>query len=171
MQLNNPNLKVLGGFLSPVSDFYHKQGLADGKSRFEMCKLATKDSNWIEVDDWEIRQPLWTRTVEVLRHFKRCVHEACLLDNITVIMVAGSDILHSFCIENLWTNSDLQAITTEFQLAVMERDGYNARDLFFKQDILFKNSRNVHLLQQYIKNNVSSASIRYFGKYPFYFLA
>jgi len=33
-----------------------------------MAKLATKNSDWVEVDDWESSQSEWLETVKVLRY-------------------------------------------------------------------------------------------------------
>jgi nicotinamide mononucleotide adenylyltransferase len=59
---------VWGCYLSPVADSYGKQGLAPTHHRVAMCRLATDGSHLIMVDDWEARQPGYTRTLQVLRH-------------------------------------------------------------------------------------------------------
>jgi Cytidylyltransferase-like len=69
-------VNVLGGFISPVHDEYGKRkaaGLADGQHRLEMCRAAVASSDWIAVDSWEVQQPTYSRTRQVLSHFSDSV--------------------------------------------------------------------------------------------------
>ncbi|OMH83657.1 Nicotinamide/nicotinic acid mononucleotide adenylyltransferase 1 [Zancudomyces culisetae] len=62
--------EVIGGYFSPVSNFYQKEGLAQGIHRVKMCELATQESSdWLMVDSWESVQPEYQRTAVVLDHF------------------------------------------------------------------------------------------------------
>ena len=62
--------EVIGGYYSPVSSNYKKQGLADAHHRVRMCELACeRTSSWLMVDAWESLQPKYTRTALVLDHF------------------------------------------------------------------------------------------------------
>ena len=62
--------EVIGGYYSPVSDNYQKQGLAPSYHRVCMCELACeRTSSWLMVDAWESLQPSYTRTAKVLDHF------------------------------------------------------------------------------------------------------
>lgn len=54
--------------MSPVSDMYGKKDLAQGAHRVAMCQIAASTSPHVMVDDWEMRQPGYTRTLLVLRH-------------------------------------------------------------------------------------------------------
>lgn len=54
--------------MSPVSDMYGKKDLAQGAHRVAMCQIATSTSPHVMVDDWEMRQPGYTRTLLVLKH-------------------------------------------------------------------------------------------------------
>ncbi|XP_050952020.1 nicotinamide/nicotinic acid mononucleotide adenylyltransferase 1 isoform X2 [Labeo rohita] len=60
--------RVVKGIISPVGDGYKKKGLIEACHRLEMARLATQDSDWITVDDWESQQPEWVETVKVVRH-------------------------------------------------------------------------------------------------------
>ncbi|XP_066527472.1 nicotinamide/nicotinic acid mononucleotide adenylyltransferase 1 isoform X2 [Hoplias malabaricus] len=57
------------GIISPVGDAYKKKGLIEACHRLKMAKLATEDSSWIIVDDWESQQPEWVETAKVIRHY------------------------------------------------------------------------------------------------------
>uniref|UniRef100_A0A8D0F411 Nicotinamide nucleotide adenylyltransferase 1 n=1 Tax=Strix occidentalis caurina TaxID=311401 RepID=A0A8D0F411_STROC len=59
--------KVIKGIISPVGDAYKKKGLISANHRVTMAKLATKNSDWVEVDDWESSQSEWLETLKVLR--------------------------------------------------------------------------------------------------------
>ncbi|XP_062449328.1 retinoid-binding protein 7 isoform X1 [Rhea pennata] len=60
--------KVIKGIISPVGDAYKKKGLISANHRVTMAKLATKSSDWVEVDDWESCQSEWLETLKVLRY-------------------------------------------------------------------------------------------------------
>ncbi|XP_065141627.1 retinoid-binding protein 7a isoform X3 [Paramisgurnus dabryanus] len=60
--------RVVKGIISPVGDSYKKKGLIDASHRLKMARLATQNSDWITVDDWECQQPEWVETAKVVRH-------------------------------------------------------------------------------------------------------
>jgi nicotinamide mononucleotide adenylyltransferase len=60
------NIQIVGGFISPVHDAYGKKDLAQAEHRIEMVKRALETSDWINLDDWEVRQHGWTRTRECM---------------------------------------------------------------------------------------------------------
>ena len=53
---------VIAGYISPVHDSYGKKGLINSKHRLEMCRRAVESSEWLLVDDWEIKQSEWQTT-------------------------------------------------------------------------------------------------------------
>jgi nicotinamide mononucleotide adenylyltransferase len=67
---------VLGGYISPVHIGYGKAGLAPNQQRLEMAQAAVENSDWIMVDDWETRQPSYTRTLPVLHSMRHRLHAA-----------------------------------------------------------------------------------------------
>ncbi len=60
------NIQIIGGFISPVHDAYGKKDLARAEHRVEMVKMALETSDWINLDEWEVRQQGWTRTRECI---------------------------------------------------------------------------------------------------------
>lgn len=62
--------KVVQGIISPVGDAYKKKGLIEAHHRVQMARLATENSGWICVNDWESQQPEWLETAKVLRHHR-----------------------------------------------------------------------------------------------------
>ncbi|XP_058620443.1 nicotinamide/nicotinic acid mononucleotide adenylyltransferase 1 isoform X2 [Onychostoma macrolepis] len=59
--------RVVKGIISPVGDGYKKKGLIEACHRLEMARLATLNSDWITVDDWESQQLEWVETAKVVR--------------------------------------------------------------------------------------------------------
>lgn len=59
--------RVIKGIISPVGDAYKKKGLISAHHRVIMAELATKNSEWVEVDTWESLQKEWVETAKVLR--------------------------------------------------------------------------------------------------------
>lgn len=68
-QLDPDELVVL-----PSGQHPHKQdtGMAPAEVRLELCQLAFAGIDRVRVDDWEIRQPGLSYTVETVRHFREC---------------------------------------------------------------------------------------------------
>ncbi|ROL46965.1 Nicotinamide/nicotinic acid mononucleotide adenylyltransferase 1 [Anabarilius grahami] len=60
--------RVVKGIISPVGDSYKKKGLIEACHRLEMARLATENSDWITVNDWESQQSEWVETARVVRH-------------------------------------------------------------------------------------------------------
>lgn len=58
---------MVKGIVSPVGDPYVKKGLIKACHRLRMARLATENSDWITVDDWECQQIKWVQTANVLR--------------------------------------------------------------------------------------------------------
>jgi nicotinamide mononucleotide adenylyltransferase len=56
--------------MSPVHDAYGKAGLTHGKHRVAMCHAAVECSSIVMVDEWEVIQEGYTRTLQVLRHVR-----------------------------------------------------------------------------------------------------
>src|SRR5437660_1249780 len=68
--IEETNFEIVGGYYSPVSDYYPEEGLAPSKHRICMCELAVeRTSTWLMVDAWESLQDSYTRTALVLDHF------------------------------------------------------------------------------------------------------
>ncbi|CAG8544184.1 20060_t:CDS:2 [Racocetra persica] len=62
--------EIIGGYYSPVSDRYTKDGLAPSYHRVRMCELAVeRTSQWLMVDAWETLQNEYTQTAIVMDHF------------------------------------------------------------------------------------------------------
>ncbi|KAK4698204.1 nicotinamide mononucleotide adenylyltransferase, partial [Phenoliferia sp. Uapishka_3] len=119
---------VVGGYLSPVNDGYHKKGLAASNHRVAMCELAVQDSDWLMVDSWEARAPAYSPTAKVLDHFhdeinvKRGGVECEVTDEWTgevrrerrqarIMLLAGSDLILTMSEPGVWSEKDVCSLS------------------------------------------------------------
>lgn len=188
--------KVIKGIISPVGDAYKKKGLISASHRVTMAKLATKNSDWVEVDDWESCQSEWLETLKVLRYHHQKLLSAdvtnCLQDAVPVTklgrkrkqepnrhepikkknqssvvksvpqvkLLCGSDMLESFGIPNLWKLEDITEIVENHGLVCISRAGNNVQKFIYESDILWRHKNNIHLVEEWITNDISSTKIR-----------
>ncbi|XP_004947508.1 nicotinamide/nicotinic acid mononucleotide adenylyltransferase 1 [Gallus gallus] len=188
--------KVIKGIISPVGDAYKKKGLISADHRVTMAKLATNNSDWVEVDDWESSQSEWLETVKVLRHHHEKLsspdptvslqnalpltkpgrkrkqepnrHDPIKKKNQSpdgknvpqVKLLCGSDVLESFGIPNLWKLEDITEIIQNYGLVCISRAGNSTQKFIYESDILWKYKNNIHLVEEWITNDISSTKIR-----------
>ncbi|XP_056399508.1 nicotinamide/nicotinic acid mononucleotide adenylyltransferase 1 isoform X2 [Hyla sarda] len=185
--------KVVKGIISPVSDGYKKKGLVEGSHRLTMARLATENSDWIEVDPWECSKKEWTETAIALRHHQQqlqCTDNgeipekrpACRKghkrkrNNIgqdipdhncpenkappQVKLLCGADLLESLGVPNLWKPDHVLEIVSSFGLVCITRMGSDARKFIYESDILWKHRDNIHLVEEWITNDISSTKVR-----------
>lgn len=150
--------EIVGGIVSPVSDAYPKKSLILSKYRNEMVNLALKDNDWIKLDTWESEQKEWTKTLNVLTYYQEKYLK--LNDNIKLMLLCGADLLESFNIPGLWLDEHIKNIVQNFGLACINRAGANAEKFIYETDILYKNKKNIHLITDWITNEISSTKIR-----------
>ncbi|XP_005530548.1 PREDICTED: nicotinamide/nicotinic acid mononucleotide adenylyltransferase 1 [Pseudopodoces humilis] len=188
--------KVIKGIISPVGDAYKKKGLISANHRVTMAKLATENSDWVEVDDWESCQNEWLETLKVLRYHHQKLLSADVTNSLQdavpitklgrkrrqepnrhepikkknqspvvksvpqVKLLCGSDMLESFGIPNLWKLEDITEIVEKHGLVCINRAGNNAQKFIYESDILWRHKNNIHLVEEWITNDISSTKIR-----------
>nr|KAF6506872.1 nicotinamide nucleotide adenylyltransferase 1 [Rousettus aegyptiacus] len=214
--------RVIKGIISPVGDAYKKKGLISAHHRVIMAELATKNSEWVEVDTWESLQKDWVETAKVLstqniysvklllnascvagtlRHFlstshhqeklgaRVCDHqqdspglerpgrkrkwteqsqefnqkkfpEPKTKDGPKIKLLCGADILESFGVPNLWKSEDITKIVGDYGLICVTRAGNDAQKFIYESDVLWKHQNNIHLVNEWITNDISSTKIR-----------
>ncbi|NXQ32089.1 NMNA1 adenylyltransferase, partial [Alaudala cheleensis] len=188
--------KVIKGIISPVGDAYKKKGLISANHRVTMAKLATENSDWVEVDDWESCQSEWLETLKVLRYHHQKLLSADVTNNLhdavpitklgrkrkqepnrhepikkknqspvvksvpQVKLLCGSDMLESFGIPNLWKLEDITEIVEKHGLVCISRAGTNVQKFIYESDILWSHKNNIHLVEEWITNDISSTKIR-----------
>lgn len=147
--------QVVGGLLSPVSDQYRKTGLVPVVHRLEMCHLAVKDSPWIEVDAWEAQQEVYKTTIQVLTSLK-----GRLPPGLQVMLLAGADLIKTFEVPGLWAAEDRQAILGHYGCVVVDRWNHDISEFLLTDPILYKYRKSIHVVKQFISNDISSTKIR-----------
>ncbi|PVV02249.1 hypothetical protein BB560_003304 [Smittium megazygosporum] len=164
--------ELIGGYFSPVSDFYQKEGLIQAHHRVKMCELATDtSSDWIMVDPWECMQNGYQRTAVVLDHFNQELNKdgGFLLSNgqrskIQILLLAGGDLIRSMDQPGVWDIDDLHHILGDYGCMVVERTGTDVWEFLLSHDLLYEYRKNVHVVKQAIYNDISSSKVRLFIK-------
>ncbi|CAH2351757.1 nicotinamide/nicotinic acid mononucleotide adenylyltransferase 1 [[Candida] railenensis] len=163
--------EVIGGYYSPVSSNYKKQGLAPAHHRVRMCELACeRTSSWLMVDAWESLQDKYTRTALVLDHFneelnikrKGILTSSGERRGIKIMLLAGGDLIESMGEPDVWADQDLHHILGKYGCLIVERTGADVRSFLLSHDIMYEHSRNVLVIKQLIYNDISSTKIRLF---------
>ncbi|KAJ2779817.1 Nicotinamide/nicotinic acid mononucleotide adenylyltransferase 1 [Coemansia interrupta] len=171
--INHPKYELIGGYFSPVSDYYQKEGLAPAHHRVKMCELATETSStWLMVDSWEALQPSYQRTAVVLDHFNDELNGnmggMTLPDGsrrkIQILLLAGGDLIESMGRKDVWASEDLHHILGQFGCMVIERTGTDVWEFLLSHDILYEHKENIHVVKQVIYNDISSTKVRLFVK-------
>lgn len=163
--------EVIGGYYSPVSDNYKKQGLAAAHHRVRMCELACeRTSSWLMVDAWESLQPTYQRTAVVLDHFNHEINirlggiatSSGKRKGVKIMLLAGGDLIESMGEPGVWDNADLHHILGRYGCLIVERTGSDVRSFLLSHDIMYEHRRNVLVIKQLIYNDISSTKVRLF---------
>ncbi|KAG2372916.1 hypothetical protein C9374_008833 [Naegleria lovaniensis] len=164
---NEEKLSVLGGFISPVHQDYAKRKptLIEAHHRVEMCKLAVSDSDWVDIDLWEVNQNEYSRTLFVLKHFTEEIEklyspESCLQHQVRIMLLCGADLLESFVKPGVWIPEQVEYILSTYGVCCIERDGISISKIIFEHDVLYKHRKNIHVIPEWIINDVSSTKVR-----------
>lgn len=163
----NTEYEVVGGYLSPVSDAYKKQGLAPAHHRLEMCRLAAVESGWIMVDPWEASKKEYTRTALVLDHIQHEINEvrggvetaAGERRIAKVALLSGADLIQTMSEPGVWSQQDLDHILGRYGGFIIERSG---TDMDKALESLSKWRHNIYPIPQLVTNDVSSTKVRNF---------
>ena len=140
---------VVASYLSPVSDAYKKTDLAPAKDRLRMCELAVEGTD-VMVDSWEAEQvdeatgePVYTSTVDVMRHIDREINKdtnsSSLASNdgrqhnhsgerIHVALLIGADVAVTMADESVWPREDLDVIVGDYGVFVVDRPMHADRE-------------------------------------------
>lgn len=142
---------VVSGIISPVNDCYaSKKYLAPSHHRCEMVKRSLKPLNgqqhWVHLDNWECLQTRWMRTLEVLKHFHAILNskQDC---KVSLKLLCGADLFETFNVPNLWKDSDIEEIVSNYGLVVITRKGSDPWKTL-------RNSSNSHIFTKYEVNKL-----------------
>jgi len=155
-------LNLIGGYFSPVSDAYKKQGLAEGKHRLKMTQLAVESSEWVEVDTWEAQQETYQTTIAVLDRINYALNGKDQKgDRIEVFLLCGADLLESMNKPGVWANEDIDDIMKSYGLMVLERVNMDIQTIINTHPILKHYKEKIYVVPQTITNDISSTKLRY----------
>ncbi|XP_039291258.1 nicotinamide/nicotinic acid mononucleotide adenylyltransferase 1 isoform X1 [Nilaparvata lugens] len=179
--------KVIGGLVSPVHDSYGKKELVQSTHRCAMLRLALRNSEWIQLSDWECNQESWMTTIQVLQYHQDKLNSAVKgirnrneceendnecdwLRNITqhcsnnekivIKLLCGADLLESFGTPNLWSPIDIENIVGDHGLIVITRGDSNPFKFIYESDQLTRYQNNIVIVTEWITNDISSTKIR-----------
>ncbi|KAI5477029.1 hypothetical protein MNV49_006905 [Pseudohyphozyma bogoriensis] len=177
---------VAGGYLSPVNDAYQKKGLALAEHRINMCELAIQTSDWINVDPFEARRPTYTPTAKVLDHFKHELNEVMGGVDVEfanewgeirtekrparILLLAGSDLIQTMSEPGVWSEEDLHHILGLYGCVIISRAESELDTSIFNSSNVHSRSplalyrHNIFLVEQLVRNDVSSTKVRLFLK-------
>ncbi|KAF7845864.1 hypothetical protein BT93_L0258 [Corymbia citriodora subsp. variegata] len=170
---HNTNFELIGGYLSPVSDAYKKQGLASAEHRVNMCQLAidkvSRSAEWLMVDTWEAEKAEYQPTALVLDHFDHEINvvrkgvEAANGERkqVHISLLAGADLIQTMSQPGVWAEKDLDHILGRYGSFIVERTGTDIDEALAS---LQSYRDNIYVIQQLIQNDVSSTKIRLFLK-------
>lgn len=170
---HSTNYELIGGYFSPVSDAYKKEGLAPARHRLNMVRKACEETSdrW-DVDPWEASRKEYTPTAAVLDHFDYEINTRMggiqtdsLSGNdsgpgkrrVKIMLLAGSDLLKTMSDEGVWDAKDLNHILGNYGAFIVERMG---ADIKKATSALSAWSNNIHQVEQTVLNDVSSTKVR-----------
>ena len=168
---HSTNYELIGGYFSPVSDAYKKDGLAPARHRLNMVRKACEETSdrW-DVDPWEASQSKYTPTAAVLDHFDHEINSVMggiwaqnsqtgekQHRRVKIMLLAGSDLLKTMSDEGVWDAKDLNHILGSYGAFIIERMG---ADIKKATNALSAWSNNIHQIEQTVLNDVSSTKVR-----------
>lgn len=77
-----------------------------------------------------------------------------------VKLLCGADLLESFGVPNLWKSGDIAQIVGDYGLVCVTRAGNDAQKFIYESDVLWTHRDNIHLVNEWITNDISSTKIR-----------
>lgn len=77
-----------------------------------------------------------------------------------VKLLCGADLLESFGVPNLWKHEDIARIVADYGLICVTRAGSDAQKFIYESDVLWRHRGNIHLVTEWIANDISSTKIR-----------
>lgn len=75
-------------------------------------------------------------------------------------LLCGADLLESFGTPNLWKEEDIAEIVGKYGLVCVTRSGSDAQRFIYQSDLLWKHKKNIHLVNEWITNDISATRIR-----------
>ncbi|XP_057726466.1 nicotinamide/nicotinic acid mononucleotide adenylyltransferase isoform X2 [Arachis stenosperma] len=160
--LNSEGYCVIGAYMSPVNDAYKKKNLISAEHRMQLCNLACKSSDFVMVDPWEANQSTYQRTLTVLSrvHSSICGKGLISRGTLKVMLVCGSDLIHSFSIPGFWIPDQVKSICRDYGIVCIRREGQDVEKIISDDEILKENQANIKVVHDLVPNQISSTRLR-----------
>ncbi|KAL1307316.1 nicotinamide/nicotinic acid mononucleotide adenylyltransferase isoform X2 [Arachis ipaensis] len=160
--LNSEGYCVIGAYMSPVNDAYKKKNLISAEHRMQLCNLACKSSDFVMVDPWEANQSTYQRTLTVLSrvHSSICGKGLISRGTLKVMLVCGSDLIHSFSIPGFWIPDQVKSICRDYGIVCIRREGQDVEKIISDDKILKENQANIKVVHDLVPNQISSTRLR-----------
>ncbi|XP_071170326.1 nicotinamide/nicotinic acid mononucleotide adenylyltransferase 1-like isoform X1 [Mytilus edulis] len=81
-------------------------------------------------------------------------------NSVNLRLLCGADLLESFGTPGLWSEEDIEYIVGKHGLVCITREGSDPRKFIYESDVLTKYEDNIHILTEWIHNDISSTKIR-----------
>ncbi|PVD30033.1 hypothetical protein C0Q70_09294 [Pomacea canaliculata] len=75
-------------------------------------------------------------------------------------LLCGADLLESFGTPGLWADEDIEKIVGKHGLVCITRAGSDPSKFIYESDVLSKYQENIHIVTEWIYNDISSTKIR-----------
>lgn len=132
-----------------------------------MCELAVETSSWLMVDPWEALQTNYMPTAKVLDHVDYEINTVLggvegadgVRKPVRIALLAGADLIQTMSSPGVWSQEDLDHILGRYGTFIVERSG---TDIDSALEALSRYKDNVFVIEQLVKNDVSSTKIRMF---------
>ncbi|XP_033099330.1 nicotinamide/nicotinic acid mononucleotide adenylyltransferase 3-like isoform X2 [Anneissia japonica] len=112
-------------------------------------------------------KPIQLTNMPTLTKTKRCVHSQDVEttqdqsdSDLQVKLLCGADLLESFAVPGLWADQDVEDIVSKHGIVVITREGSNPQKFVYESDVLYRNSKNIQIVTEWIYNEISSTRIR-----------
>lgn len=76
------------------------------------------------------------------------------------MLLCGADVLESFGVPNLWKQEDIVEIVGCYGVVCVTRSGNDPHAFINKSDVLWKYRRNIHVVQEWVTNEISATHVR-----------
>ena len=135
----------------PANSSYNKPGLYSGEIRYEMCKLMINNVDYIEIDDFEVKQTEWKPTLFTLLHLQE------KYPNNHILLLCGIDVIESF--DKYWNHEYAIRILEEFGLCVLPREK-KVENIELLSKLVVGRTQNIIIVDYNPLEKVSSTLIR-----------
>ncbi|XP_062832624.1 nicotinamide/nicotinic acid mononucleotide adenylyltransferase 3 isoform X3 [Anolis carolinensis] len=75
-------------------------------------------------------------------------------------LLCGADFLKTFQVPDLWKEEHILEIVGKFGLVCISRAGSDSSQCILKSEVLSRYQHNIHLVREWIQNEISATSIR-----------